>query len=87
MLGDPATTIATLRDAARAMRSVTTPVTDEVRAIERAIRALEAAKCERMAEMDDAKAHQADGASSISIWARRELQQDAGPTRQMCRAA
>ena len=34
-----------------------------------------------------AKDHEADGASSIATWARRELRQDAGLTRQMVRAA
>ena len=53
MSGDVETTIATMGDAARAMRSVTTPITDEVRAIETAIRALQAAKCERLAEIDE----------------------------------
>jgi uncharacterized protein DUF222 len=87
MPGDVETTIATLRDAARAMRSVTTSTTDEMRAIEAAIGALQAAKCERLAEIDETKQHEADGASSISTWARRELNQDAGLTRQMVRAA
>ena len=87
MLGDVDTTIATLRDAACSMRSVTTSTGDEVRAIETAIRALQAAKCERLAAMDAAKEHEADGASSIGTWARRELRQDAGLTRQMVRAA
>ncbi len=80
-------TIATLRDAARVMRSVTTSTGDEIRAIETAIQALQAAKCDRLAEIDRTKAHVADGASSISTWARRELRQDAGLTRQMVRAA
>ena len=79
--------MATLRDAARAMASVTTSTGDELRAIDTAIRALHAAKCERLAEMDETKAHEAEGASSIGTWARRELNQDAGLTRQMVRAA
>jgi hypothetical protein len=87
MPNDVETTIATLRDAARAMRSVTTSTGDEVRAIETAIRALQAAKCDRLAEIDRTKAHEADGASSIGTWGRRELRQDAGLTRQMVRAA
>jgi len=59
---------------------------DEVRAIETAIGALQAAKCERLAEIDESKAHEEDGASSISTWARRELHQDAAVTRQAVRA-
>jgi len=80
-------TIATLRDAARALRSVTSSPGDEVRAIETAIRALQAAKCDRLAEIDRTRSHEAEGASSIGTWARRELNQDAGLTRQMVRAA
>ncbi len=87
MSGDVETTIATMGDAARAMRSVTTPITDEVRAIETAIRALQAAKCERLAEIDETKAHELDGASSISTWARREIRQDAGFTGQAVKAS
>ena len=45
MLGADDTTIATMRDAARAMRSVTTSTGDEIRAIDTAIQALQAAKC------------------------------------------
>jgi hypothetical protein len=37
--------------------------------------------------MDETNAHEADGASSIATWGRRELGQDAGVTRQMVRAA
>lgn len=87
MSGDFETTIATLRDAARAMRSVTTSPGDEIRVIETAIRALQAAKCELLADMDESKSHEAEGASSIGTWARRELNQDAGLTRQVVRAA
>lgn len=61
MPGDVETTISTLRDAARVMASVTTSTSDEVRAIEMAIRALQAAKCERLAEMDETKSHEAEG--------------------------
>jgi hypothetical protein len=86
MLGADDTTITTMRDAARAMRSTSTSVGEELRAIETAIRALNAAKCDRLAEMEATRAHEADGASSISTWARRELSQDASLTRQMVRA-
>ena len=49
MPADVEPTIATLRDAARAMRSVTTSTGDEIRAIgSRAIHAIEAAKCDRL---------------------------------------
>ena len=80
-------TIATLRDAARSMRSVTTSTGDEVRALAAARNAIDAALSERLAAMNATKEHEADGASSIGTWARRELRQDAGLTRQMVRAA
>ncbi len=87
MPADVEPTIATLRDAARAMRSVTTSTGDEIRALAAARHAIDAAMSERLAAMHAAKEHEADGASSISTWARRELRQDAGLTRQMVRAA
>jgi hypothetical protein len=87
MFGDVETTIATLRDAAHAMASVSTSTGDEIRAIDTAIKALHAAKCDRLAAMHESREHEAEGASSIGTWARRELNQDAGLTRQMVRAA
>ncbi len=87
MSGDVETTISVMREAASAMRSVTTSTGDEIKAIDTAIKTLHAAKCDRLAEMDITKAHEADGASSIGTWARRELHQDPGLTRQMVRAA
>ena len=87
MLGDVDTTIATLRDAAHAMTSVTASTGDEIRAIDTAIQALQAAKCGRLATMHESREHEAEGASSIGTWARREINQDAGVTRQMVRAA
>ena len=86
MFGRDDTTIATLRDAARAMRSVTTSPTSKAMAIQRAIDALTAEQARTLAEIDESKAHEAAGASSIGTWARRELNQDAGLTRQMVRA-
>jgi hypothetical protein len=80
-------TIATLRDAARVMRSVTTSTGDEIRALSAARNAIDAALSERLAAMNAAKEHETDGASSIGTWGRRELRQDAGLTRQMVRAA
>lgn len=87
MPGDVETTIATLRDVARALRSVTSSTGHEVRTIDTAIQALQAAKSERLAAMDAAREHESEGASSIGTWARRELHQDASLTRQMVRAA
>ena len=87
MPGDVDTTIATMRDAARVLRSVTSSTADEVRALAAVRNAVDAAKCERLAAMDAAREHEVEGASSIVTWARRELHQDAGVTRQMVRAA
>ena len=86
MLRDVDTTIATLREAACAMASVTTSIGDEIRAIETAIQSLQAAKCDRLAAMHESREHEVEGASSIVTWARRELNQDAGLTRQMVKA-
>ncbi len=87
MPGDVDTTIATMRDAARVLRSVTSSTADEVKALAAVRNAVDAAMCERLAAMDAAREHEVDGASSIATWARRELNQDAGVTRQMVRAA
>jgi len=86
MLGEDDTTIAAMRDAARAMRSVTTSPTTRAMAIQRAIDALTGEQARTLAEIDESKAHEAAGASSIGTWARRELRQDVGLTRQMVRA-
>ena len=61
MFSGEKTTIDALRDAALAMRSVTTSIGDEIKAIDIAIQSLQAAKCDRLAEMDATKAHEATG--------------------------
>ena len=78
MLGDVDTTIATMRDAARVLRSVTSSTADEVKALAAVRNAVDAAMCERLAAMDAAREHEVDGASSIATWARRELQPGRG---------
>jgi hypothetical protein len=75
-----------MREAASAMRSVTSSTGDEVKALAAARNAIDGALCERLAEMDETRAHESEGASSIATWARRELNQDAATTRQMVRA-
>jgi hypothetical protein len=87
MPGDVEATIATMRDVARVLRSVTSSTADEVKALAAVRNAADAAMCGRLAAMDAAREHEAEGASSIVTWARRELHQDAGVTRQMVRAA
>ena len=80
-------TIALLRDAAQAMRSVTTPPPEVVRAVHAAINGLQAFESDQLALIDETKAHEAEGAASVATWAARELRQDPGTTRQMVRAA
>ena len=86
MSGEIEATISILRDAARALRSVTTSAGDEIRALSAARNASNAAISERLAAMAESREHEVEGASSIVTWARRELGQDAGRTRQMVRA-
>ena len=76
-----------LRDAAHAVRSVTTSPTDEVRAIHVAVNALQAREADLLAVIDETKAHEVEGAASVATWAARELGQDPGVTRQMVRAS
>ena len=80
-------TIAQLRDAAQAMRSVTTPPTDVVRAVHAAINGLQAFEADQLAWIDESKAHEAEGCASVATWAGRELRQDPGTTRQLVRAS
>src|SRR5689334_6088033 len=80
-------TIALLRDAAQAMRSVTTPSTEIVRAVHAAINGLQAFEADQLAQIDETNAHETEGCASVTTWAARELRQDPGTTRQMVRAA
>ena len=76
-----------LRSAAAAMRSVTTSPTDEVRAIHVAVNALQAREADLLAAIDETRAHEAEGAASVSTWAVRELGQDVSLTRQLVKAS
>src|SRR5687767_11684813 len=87
MFGGDEAAIAAMRDAARALRPATSSTGDEIRTLAAARNAADAALCERLAAMDESREHEAEGASSIGTWARRELGQDAALTRQMVRAA
>lgn len=89
MISEDATeqTIALMRDAAQAMRSVTTGPTDEARAVFAAVNGLLAHGADLLAVIDQTKAHEAEGAASVATWAARELHKDPGTTRQMVRAA
>lgn len=79
--------LALMRETARVLRSPVTSTGDEIRALDQLIKAADVAKAERLAEMDATKAHEIDGASSITVWARREIGQDASVTRAHVKAA
>jgi hypothetical protein len=87
MMAPAESAVDTLRDAARAMLSVTIDAPDEVRAIRRAINALSARESELLADIAETGVPEAEGASSVSTWARRELHQDSGKTRAQVRGA
>lgn len=76
-----------LREAARAMRSPTTGPADEIRAWAAVRNAADARISDLLAEMDETKAHEREGASSIATWAAREVRIDPKTTRQFVRAA
>ncbi|MFL6089072.1 MAG: DUF222 domain-containing protein [Aeromicrobium sp.] len=82
-----AAAVGLLRVAAHAMRSVTTPLADEIRAVHAAVNALQAHEADLLAAMDATKAHESEGCASVATWAARELVQDVSTTRQMVRAA
>ncbi|GAA3527864.1 HNH endonuclease [Aeromicrobium flavum] len=80
-------TIDAMRHAAQVLRSVTSSVHDEARAL-RALRdATDAALSERLAEIEDSGAYRNEDATSAVTWARRELRLDAGETRARIAAA
>lgn len=86
MISGTDTTLAVMRDAARCLQSPTASLGDEVRALDRAEKAIAMAKAEKLAQMDAMRAHEAEGAASVTVWARREIQQDAGATRAQVRS-
>lgn len=79
--------IGVLREAAQTLRSVSASTPDELRALGEARQAIEAAMSERLALLEQTQEHVAEDAPSVTVWARRELRQDARRTRQMMRAA
>jgi hypothetical protein len=86
MISGTDTTLAVMRQTARVLQSPTVSLADEVRALDRAEKAAAMAKAEKLAEMDATRAHESDGAASVTVWARREIQQDAGTTRAQVRS-
>ncbi|KQY60320.1 hypothetical protein ASD11_12760 [Aeromicrobium sp. Root495] len=84
---DPEPTIEAMRAVVASLRSVTAGPGSTAKAVRKAIDSLTAQLSFVLADMDQTKAHEAEGASSIATWARRELGQDAGLTRQLVRNA
>ena len=82
---DSGETIERLRDAARALRSFDDRAA--LKAIQTAQDALDAAKAERLAALQESKAFELDGASTVTTWARNELRLDARETKTLLRAA
>jgi hypothetical protein len=80
------TTLAVMRQTARVLQSPTVSLGDEVRALDQAEKALAMAKAEKLAEMEAMRAHESEGAASVTVWARREICQDAGVTRAQVRS-
>jgi hypothetical protein len=80
------TTLAVMRQTARTLQSPTASLGDEIRELDRLEKAAAMAKAEKLAEMDATRAHESEGAASVTVWARREIQQDAGLTRAQVRS-
>jgi hypothetical protein len=74
-----------LRDAAHVTKSGDSCA--KLRAFQAAQDALDAAKAEVLAELQESKDYELDGASSVTTWARTELRLDARETKQLIRAA
>jgi hypothetical protein len=68
---DSGVTIEAMREAARALRSGSDR--EAVRAIQAAQDALDAAKADRLAAIEETRAYELDGASSLNTWVRNEL--------------
>ena len=72
---DPESTIEAMKQAAYAMKMGSDR--DAVRAIQAAQDALDAAKAVRLRSIEESKAYEADGASTLNTWVRNELRLDA----------
>ena len=82
---DSGAIIERLRDAARALKSGDSRT--KLRKIQALQDALDAAKAEELAALQESKDYELDGASSVTSWARTELRLDARETKQLIRAA
>jgi len=81
---DAAPVIEAMRTAARALTAG--DVRDQVRAIQVAQDALDAAKAERLAIIEATKAYEVDGASTLGTWIRNELRMTAQDATTLVRA-
>lgn len=86
MFSGTETTLALMDQAARTLQSPTASLGDEIRAMDRAEKSLAMARAEKLAPMEAVRAHESEGAASITVWARREIGQDAGLTRAQVRS-
>jgi hypothetical protein len=86
MIAETDTTLAVMRQTARVLQSPTASMSDEIRALDQVEKAAAMAKAEKLAEMEATRAHESEGAASVTVWARREIQQDAGITRAQVRS-
>jgi hypothetical protein len=82
---DPASVIEAMRTAARAL--VAGDPREQVRAIQAAQDALDAAKAEGLAAMELSKGFELDGASTLNTWVRKELRLSAKDATALVRAA
>lgn len=82
---DSGSTIERLCEAARAIRSFDNRAA--LKAIQAAQDALDAARAERLAALEESREFELDGASSLTTWARRELRLDAVESKKLVRAA
>lgn len=79
--------IGALEATINALRSPSVPMTDELRAVVAARNALDAALASGIQTLGATREFEAEGASSVNGWARRELRLDAAQTSQLVRAA
>lgn len=80
-------TLVAMRHAARALTSPTASQPDELRAMMAARDALDAAITEGLAEMEATRGFEVEDASSLAVWAARELQMGSAEARARVRTA
>src|SRR5690349_493410 len=87
MNGSADATIAVMRASATVLRSPTSTRAEEFQALQSVVSAAQALQADLLAEVDATKSYEADGASSVTTWARQLTGLDAKSTRQLVRAA